>query len=553
VTVRILHGDALEQLATLPDESVHSICTDPPYGLEFMGKEWDTFKTGRATEYSNGGSLTHTEFKNLGTLPSYVNRPAKRCAKCGKQSWSGSPCVCPEPAWIMDNSPLHSFQAFCEAWARECLRVLKPGGHLLSFGGSRTYHRMACAIEDAGFEIRDQIMWIYGSGFPKSLDVSKAIDKRGGVTAQFSDFRDAVRAAMRDRGVSRAALNAALDNFMLSHYLSNGSQPAIPNLRDFQIIRDVVGLGSSFDHLFLDEAERAVTQAATAELRTGDVISFDQRSSTERERRDIPATESARQWQGWGTALKPAHEPIVVARKPLIGTVAANVLKHGTGAINVDGCRVAGGMDDTAESWAKKGAGGKVGANGFAGQFSQGLKDAYARGEVPLPAGRWPANIIHDGSDEVLAGFPDLHGAGAERTKDVESQYFATSYHAPETRQMNRFGDSGSAARFFYTAKSSGDDRNVGSHSEGERNHHPTVKPTDLMQYLVRLVTPPGGTVLDPFAGSGSTGLAADREGFDAILIERDAEYVEIAKRRIAGDCPLFADLSLGLPLEIAA
>ena len=289
---------------------------------------------------------------------------------------------------------------------KECLRVLKPGGHLLCFAGTRTQHRMAVRIEDAGFEIRDMIAWVYGSGFPKSLDVSKAIDKAAGVE------------------------------------------------------REVLG----------ETRKGAQTNSTGRYGAWGDGITP-----------TAPATDAAKQWDGWGTALKPALEPITVARKPLIGTVAENVLQHGTGAINVDGGRVEG--------------------------------------------GRWPANFIHDGSEEAI----DL-------LKD--------------------------SARFFYCAKASKRDRDEGcegmeqksaaecvdrvegsagmnspragaGRTSGSHNHHPTVKPTDLMRYLCRLVTPPDGTVLDPFMGSGSTGKAAVLEGFRFIGIEREEEYCEIAERRI--------------------
>jgi DNA modification methylase len=390
MTVRILEGDCRDVLRTLPDASVDSVVTDPPYELGFMGKSWDS--TGIAYDVS--------------------------------------------------------------VW-RECLRVLKPGGHLLAFGGSRTYHRLACAVEDAGFEIRDQIMWIYGSGFPKSRNLD------------------------------------------------------------------------------------------------GD-------------------------WQGWGTALKPAHEPIVVARKPLIGTVAANVLAHGTGALNIDASRIPGEKPATT-----RGAGGKNGR--YAPINAQGriLDDG---------AGRWPANIIHDGSEEVLEAFPEAPGQLADASTNADSKKTQNVYGAMnrgnardgeasadsendgavgfKMRPGARRLDSGSAARFFYTAKASRSDRNIGCEmlqakplnwSSGQQspgtfqsentnreaqNHHPTVKPTDLMRYLVKLVTPPGGTVLDPFAGSGSTGRGADIEQFDAILIELNPEYAAIARKRISGDAPLFASVA---------
>jgi DNA modification methylase len=415
--IELLHGDCLDRLRELPDCSVDACVTDPPYGLSFMGKAWD---------YDVPGA---------------------------------------------------------EVW-REVLRVLKSGGHLLAFAGTRTQHRMAVQIEDAGFEIRDMIAWVYGSGFPKSLDVSKAIDKRGGSVAGFEQFRDAVRAAMKRSGVSRSQLQAALGNHMLSHYLSAGSQPAVPNLRDYRIIRDTVRLGSEFDVLFADEAEREVVgQDTKARSTSGKSALPTVGGSTVYESWDItaPATPAAQQWAGWGTALKPALEPITVARKPLTGTVAANVLEHGTGAINVDGCRVG------------------------------------------TSTGRWPANLIHDGSDEVVGLFPDARSSCGGGNRIAGESWFGNGADGGRSQQ---YYDSGSAARFFYCAKASKTDR-------GESNGHPTVKPTELMRYLCRLVTPPGGVVLDPFMGSGSTGKAAVLEGFRFIGIEREAEYLEIARQRI--------------------
>lgn len=310
-----------------------------------------------------------------------------------------------------------------EIWA-ECLRVLKPGGHLLAFAGTRTQHRMAVRIEDAGFEIRDMIAWCYGSGFPKSQNVSLAMDKKAGAVGHLSK-------SFNMKGGGERSVE----------FESNG--------RDFSI-------------------------------------------------RHEPATEAARQWQGWGTALKPALEPITVARKPLsAGTVSANVLQHGTGALNIDACRV---PAEKATGW---GGGGSA-------LYEGGL--SRDGGEARLQdSGRWPANLIHDGS--VSGKEPSKTGT-------------ANCYGKYERVPFVSHNDTGSAARFFYCAKTSKADR-------GEGNNHPTVKPTDLMRYLCRLVTPPGGLVLDPFTGSGSTGKAAKLEGFRFIGFELSEEYVAIARARI--------------------
>lgn len=381
-----------------------------------------------------------------------------------------------------------------ELW-RECLRVLKPGGHLLAFSGSRTYHRMTCAIEDAGFEIRDQIMWIYGSGFPKSLDVSKAIDKAPG--------------AERER-YERPAFGGTFSD-------DNG------------------------------------TTYGTALCNT-------------------PATDAARQWHGWGTALKPAHEPICMARKPLIGTIAENVLAHGTGALNIDGCRVGSEVRHASYTSFAACSGNQLGAPGTA-EARRGTQ-----GDAKEYVGRWPANLIHDGSEEVLRAFPDAPCQLANAKNDGASgdNRIYGSLRNITTHSEVRIDGSASAARFFYCAKASRADRNEGLISSNRPatgngatmrecedsdwksrngNHHPTVKPTDLMRYLCRLVTPPGGTVLDPFMGSGSTGKAAVLEGFGFIGIDQDQEYVEIAKKRIeavskppnisSGDQPdLFAEVA---------
>ena len=365
---------------------------------------------------------------------------------------------------------------------QECLRVLKPGGHLLAFGGSRTYHRLACAIEDAGFQIRDQIMWVYGSGFPKSLNIGKAIDKAA--------------------GAEREVVQTIPDRW--------------------------AGKGQVFQRA--TESEKESVSLTT------------------------PATPEAEQWDGWGTALKPAHEPIVMARKPLEGTVAQTVLTHGTGGINIDGCRVESPDKTKSEGHFRKGnVIGDERTSVAAGQFGDG---AWVAG-TDLSHGRFPANFIHDGSDEVLELFPNTK-SGGKNVSDIANTNGLYRLGFGGRPQSNMMASSGSAARFFYCAKASQKDRNegldefqpkrdadriadngVGGDNPRNRsntpklNHHPTVKPTDLMRYLCRLITPPNGTILDPFTGSGSTGKAATLEGFNFIGIEQSAEYVEIATARI--------------------
>lgn len=364
--------------------------------------------TGRAVDLRNGDCLDVLAELDADSVDAIVTDPPYGLSFMGKAWDKTVPSV--------------------DVW-RECLRVLKPGGHLLAFAGTRTQHRMAVAIEDAGFEIRDMIAWVYGSGFPKSHDVAKGIDKAAGAV------RDVVGVA----GRSGAGRNCMSGDFTGGEYMTTA-----------------------------------------------------------------PATPDAARWQGWGTALKPALEPITVARKPLAGTVAANVLSHGTGAINVDGCRVG------TDGGTRKGTFPKEGSVSAYGNGINGACEIVSTG-----AGRWPANLIHDGSDEPA----DLLG---------------------------------DAARFFYCAKTSKADRN-----DGARNPHPTVKPTALMRYLCRLVTPPGGVVLDPFMGSGSTGRGAVAEGFAFVGIEMDPEYLAIAEARIAAaqraaandNAPDADDAQPGLPL----
>lgn len=356
--VQLCCGESLHFLRDQPDNRYDSIVADPPYALVSIVKRFANSPRSERTEnQENPYGRTGRGFMG--------------------QRWDTGET------------------AFAVAFWTECLRVLKPGGHVVAFGGTRTYHRLACAIEDSGFEIRDQLAWCYGSGFPKS------------------------------------------------HNAGNG----------------------------------------------------------------------------WGTALKPAWEPICLARKPLIGTVAANVLEHGTGAINIDGCRV----PSDGGAYSRDGEASQDRRYTERGSTSFSLKPGPRGGD---PSGRWPANILHDGSDDVLAVFPDAPGQQGDLNETGRSRPTKHAFGdmAPPLAHAAR-GDSGSAARFFYTAKADADDR-LGS-------KHPTVKPLDLMQWLVRLVTPKDGLVLDPFAGTGTTGEAAFREGMRCVLIEREVEYQEDIRRRM--------------------
>ena len=480
-------GDCLEVMARMEANSIDSIVTDPPYGLEFMGKEWD--RLGDIGQASHAG-FKHTDFKGF-TLASYNASSNVKCAECGKWRWDypERKCVCASPKFPnVKAAQARNMQDWHYAWAVEALRVAKPGAHLLAFGGTRTFHRLACAIEDAGFEIRDCVMWVYGSGFPKSHNVGKAIDKAA--------------------GAEREVVNEG----------------------------KATGVAGSFT---------AINPSKTGYNSAGFKWGY----------KDVGTSP----WEGWGTALKPAWEPVIVARKPLEGTVAANVLKWGTGAMNIDGCRVGYevGGDAASNPQQRLGRGCKHGHSSFSFDGSGGYIE-----KPPSPTGRWPANLIHDGSDEVLAGFPQSSGgAGTHCSNRDESgkclghknagrSTSGETFHGPESPVAP---DSGSAARFFYCAKASKKERDAGceemeertetvrgdggaQHTKGvlqAKNNHPTVKPVALMRYLIKLVTQPGGTVLDPFMGSGSTGIAAKQEGFNFIGIEKEAEYVEIAKRRI--------------------
>jgi site-specific DNA-methyltransferase (adenine-specific) len=405
-----------------------------------------------------------------------------------------------------------------ETWEL-CFKVLKPGGHLLAFSGSRTYHRMAVAIEDAGFEIRDQVMWLYGSGFPKSMNIGKSLDKKLG-----------------------------------------NEREVVGTLKSKQDIRSGNYVGTATD-------------------------------TNEYSRIDIPITEGNSEWEGWGTALKPAHEPLVLARKPLSEkSVVDNVLKHRTGGINIDECRVEGndakypdsnpdfrdqgrqskenmGIDklsfgQTENVKRKKVVRKSRDENGVWTDDNSGMKSEGSEYADADPRGRFPSNVMHDGSDAVKDIFP--HTKSGKMKQHIEGGQYNV-YGKMYPRDVETIGDEGSAARFFYCAKTSRAERNQGldnlptkkaSSMPGRRNAddmkdskidndvtdrfvtekkniHPTVKPIKLMKYLCRLITPKGGTILDPFMGSGSTGMAAKEEKFDFVGIEKEEQYFNIATARI--------------------
>jgi DNA modification methylase len=428
-SVVLHHGDCLAVLRDLPDDSVDAVVTDPPYSLSFMSHGWDTHDT---------------------------------------------------PA---------AFQQWCQQWAAECLRVMKPGAHLLAFGGTRTWHRLTCAIEDAGFQIRDSIAWLYGSGFPKSLDVSRAVDTH----ARFGGSSQKQQ-RQRDMGADYEP-----------HPLAG-----TPGFGDGNLRKGADG---------------------NTQGRKADVISAE-----------------GQQWAGWGTALKPAFEPIVVARKPLAGTIAQNVLTHGTGALNVDGCRVESGPRPLLQN-----TGGKqeAPAGGFAGKT----------GSISLGTttqGRWPPNVVLDGAAaELLDQQSGTLTSGANPTQRGSDKFRDAygEFQGQEECVAHRGADSGGASRFFKVVQESPSDLAAGLQDPftgsfvpwryeakapaSERPRvgdvaHSTVKPVGLISWLVRLVTPPGGTVLDMFAGSGTTGEACVVEGFRAILVEREAAYLPLIVARLS-------------------
>lgn len=485
--IRVFHGDSRDVLKVFPDAHFDSVVCDPPYALVSIVKRF--------------GAENAAPVNNAGTKAGNKGDPyARASAGFMGQKWDTG-----ETAFAV------------EFWA-EVYRVLKPGGHVIAFSGTRTYHRLACAIEDAGFEIRDMVAWLYGSGFPKSHDVSKGIDKARHGQTDVLRVTEWIAARRSSLGITNGDIDAAAGtNGMAGHWTTQRSQAAIPTLQQWVKIEPLLGPAPDWMVPLIKPSrepgnEREITREASEEYRPGDAINFDQRSSTARERRDIPVLDDAAKWQGWGTALKPALEPIVLARKPLAGTVAGNVLAHGTGALNIDASRID--APDGVPSFSKD--------NQRAGvTFDVG---SNRTGET-TGKGRWPANCIHDGSEEVVGAFPESKDGTAVGGLGRSASIYGTDTGGPAGGDQG-YGGGGSVARFFYSAKADAEDR-LGS-------KHPTVKPVDLMAYLVRLVTPLGGVTLDPFAGSGTTGVGAMRGGFGAVLIEREDAYVSDIMRKLA-------------------
>mgnify|MGYP000949365971 FL=1 len=422
MTYKVLQGDCLEVMPALEANSIDTIITDPPYGLGFMGKQWD-----------HG-------------VP-------------GVQFWQAA------------------------------LRVAKPGAMLLAFGGTRTFHRLTCAIEDAGWEVRDVVSWLYGSGFPKSLDISKAIDKAAGAEREI---------------LGESPYNARRPNPPVSERYKQGGWPA--NIT-------------------------------------------------------APATPAAATWAGWGTALKPAWEPIILAMKPLDGTFAENALAWGVAGLNVDGARIGTAADLNPNDYDDS----RRTAPKFSGKYNNGKEGQYCASPGAVPAGRWPANLI---LDEETAAYLDAQSgdlsSGTMQAGTFRANRYGWAGAMPEQTAAETYGDSGGASRFFYVAKAARSERDAGLNgmealqiddsrepdapgannprNRGGRkatNFHPTVKPVELMRYLCRLTaTPTGGIVLDPFMGSGTTGVACVLEGREFIGIDKEAHYCAIAEQRLATTQP---------------
>jgi len=442
-----------------------------------------------------------------------------------------------------------------EIW-EECLRVLKPGGYLLSFAGTRTQHRMAVRIEDAGFEIRDMIAWVYGSGFPKSLNIGKAVDKLGVNPYGWIEFSKAYKKIVEESKYNHNDIDKHLNIKASSCYWARTDhRGGLPPRHHWEKIKEFIGLDNRYDELY-DEVEREILGQKKVMGKDTDLIYGKYKGGT------VDVTKGTSEWEGWGTALKPALEPITVARKPLEKglNVASNCLKWGVGGINIDGCRVEYQGDSDWKNTFRP-------SENIDRNCWHRDNNKVARKDVINKQGRFPANLIHDGSDEVVGLFPNSKGASSQNNNSNGHIYRGQSLQESKTSlegYRDWYNDNGSASRFFYCAKASKKERNrgceeleekqtvgggggigdylndvnsasgkYGSEKAPSKNNHPTVKPLALMEYLVKLVSRDGAVVLDPFAGSGSTLIACKKLNRQYIGIEREPEYIEIINKRL--------------------
>ena len=458
----IIHtGDCFDVLTELPDESVHAVVSDPPYGLAFMGRDWDDF----------------------------------------------------EPK---------EYQEWCEKWARECKRVLKPGGHMLAFSGNRTHHRLFTGVEDAGFEIRDTLTWHYGSGFPKASDISKTIDKRGGAPPDLVDeISDALKEARKSRDMTKTEADELFCGGTTNYTWFEGRPDGkrLPPDETFTKIADEWPELSEYQEC-VKSANREVVGKSEHKSGIGnDVKENNTVGGTTAKHYDItaPATDAAKKWDGWKTGLKPATEFVVMARKPFDGATVDSVLEHGTGALNIDGCRVD--TDGEELSYANK--------TGDSGKLETTKK---WNGEENHAEGRYPANVVFD---ETAADALDREVGELETGDDPGTAAGATSDKYGEYNgdiQTPGYDGTGGPSRYFYTSKASRSERTENGCIE---NDHPTVKPLDLMEWLIKLVTAEEQTVLDPFCGSGTTLKAAKSLNRKFIGIERQAKWADVARVRV--------------------
>lgn len=471
----VICGDSAEVLRQYPDNFFDSVVCDPPYGLS---KEPDITEV--LTKWLAGEPYDHGHGGFMG------------------KSWD-------------------SFVPHPDLW-REVFRVLKPGGHALVFAGTRTQDLMTIALRLGGFEIRDVIEWLYFSGFPKSMDVGKAFDKRNGAMfPQRVELAKHIKEKRLEKGIERKTINehfgyvAGIQHWEAQDFNNN----AVPTVKDWETLKPMLGLSGDFDWLIeRAEAEREVIgERVVKDIRNGHGRKYGAALFAGEDtpmmvyKETAPTTDLAKKWDGWGTALKPAHEPIIVARKPLIGTVADNVERYGTGAINIDGCRIGEGTGGKKPEYQPNAKNSVYGKNMGGGAWEN-------------TSGRFPANCVTTDDDAFYSQYFNVtprevckKASKADRNADWTGAEITLDMRRPGALQGR---NDGSLGKVTYN-----------------RNVHPTVKPTDLMAWLVRLVTPPGGIVLDPFAGSGSTLVAAKREGLGFVGIEREPEYVKIAQARV--------------------